>query len=85
MESYLAALELDVLTRSLLEILEIVESYLAALELDVLTLKIVESYLARNIGKLFSCVRIRCIDAQLEIVESYLVALEIVLSYLALN
>ena len=32
---------------------------------------------ARNIGKLFSCVRIRCIDAQLEILESYLAALEL--------
>ena len=31
----------------------------------------------RNIGKLFSCVRIRCIDAQLEILESYLAALEL--------
>ena len=31
----------------------------------------------RNIGKLFSCVRIRCIDAQLEIVLSYLAALEL--------
>ena len=30
----------------------------------------------RNIGKLFSCVRIRCIDAQLEILESYLASLE---------
>ena len=35
----------------------------------------------RNIGKLFSSVRIRCIDAQLdaqlEILESYLAALEL--------
>ena len=31
----------------------------------------------RNIGKLFSCLRIRCIDTQLEIVLSYLAALEL--------
>ena len=30
----------------------------------------------RNIGKLFSCVRTRCIGAQLEILESYLASLE---------
>ena len=46
----------------------------------------------RNFGKLFSCLRIKCIDIQLEIVLSYLAAieldvigarLEIVESYLA--
>ena len=37
----------------------------------------------RYIGKLFSCVRIRCIDAQLEILEIYLAALE--LDVLTLN
>ena len=31
----------------------------------------------RNCIKLFSCVRIRCIDTQLEIVLSYLAALEL--------
>ena len=31
----------------------------------------------RNFVKLFSCLRIRCIDTQLEIVLSYLAALEL--------